>query len=434
MHVKKQALNAFADGKATSIACRTYGKPDGLPSGECTFGSQPSALCRYDGTLWFPTIAGLASLDPARLNINTNPPPVVIESVTVGQLQSTNALRLPPPESVTVPAGKEDLEIQYTSLNLAAPDKCLFKYRLSRVGHPEIWSAAGNIRTVPYPKLAPGQYRFEVIACNEDGVWNEAGASLTVTILPAFWQTWWFIGVTTAGLLGMIVGGVHYVSTQKLQRQVERLRHQEALEKERARIARDIHDQVGASLTQVSLLGELVESDKDNPEEVESHARQISQTALETTRALDEIVWTVNPSNDTLDGLINYVCKYAQEYLAVAGLRYRIEVPAQLPAIPISPELRHNVFLAAKEAVTNIVRHARASSAWLRLNLEPRRFTLEIEDDGRGLTGQEGQSTRNGLRNMRKRMEDIGGQFDIGPGSEAGTRVRLTAPLSGQDS
>ena len=196
------------------------------------------------------------------------------------------------------------------------------------------------------------------------------------------------------------------------------LRQQQALEKERARIARDIHDQVGASLTQLALLGEMVEADKETPEEAEAHARQISQTARETTRALDEIVWTVNPSNDTLDGLVNYICKHAQDYSAVAGLRYRLDVPAQLPAAAISPETRHNVFLAAKEAVTNIVKHARASEACIHLRLEPRGFTLEIEDNGRGPAGlkEKAAESRNGLRNMRKRMEDVGGEFSIGPG------------------
>src|SRR5204862_6393399 len=109
---------------------------------------------------------------------------------------------------------------------------------------------------------------------------------------------------------------------------------------------------------------------------VEAHARQIGQTARDTTRVLDEIVWTVNPSNDTLDGLVTYICKYAQDYLAVAGLRYRLEVPPELPGASIPPELRHNVFLAAKEAITNIVRHAKASAAWVRLKLEPAAFVL----------------------------------------------------------
>jgi signal transduction histidine kinase len=186
---------------------------------------------------------------------------------------------------------------------------------------------------------------------------------------------------------------------------------------------------LGASLTQVSLLGELVESDKELPEEVEQHGRQISQTARETTHVLDEIVWAVNPSNDTLEGLVNYICKNAQDYLAVAGVRYRLEVPPHLPAVEIPPEVRHNVFLASKEAVTNVVRHAKAEAAWLRLKLEDDRFLLEIEDNGRGLGSMDEKKGRNGLRNMRRRMEDVGGEFSITPGANGGAVVRLIVPL-----
>jgi signal transduction histidine kinase len=279
--------------------------------------------------------------------------------------------------------------------------------------------------------LPHGNYRFQVQARNEDGIWNQTGASLEVIVLPPFWQEWWFRAAVAGGLLGILIAAVHFISTQKLHRQLAGLRQQQALEKERARIARDIHDQVGASLTQLSLLGEMMQADKNSPGEAETHARQISQTARETARELDEIVWTVNPSNDTLDGLINYICKNAGEYLAVAGVRYRLDAPAQLPPAAISPEARHNVFLAAKEAVTNVVRHARASEAWLRLRLAPRSFTLEIEDNGRGPAGlhEKAAGSRNGLRNMRKRMEDIGGEFFIGPGQQGGTLVRLTVPL-----
>jgi signal transduction histidine kinase len=331
---------------------------------------------------------------------------------------------------VTVPANKERVEIYYTSLNLAAPDRARFKYQLER--HETAWTEAGNIRVARYSKVPPGHYRFHVTACNEDGVWNPNGSILALTVQPPFWRTWWFLTATAVVFLGTITSVVHYLSTQRLQRQLEHLRQQEALEKERARIARDIHDQVGASLTQVSLLGELVEGDKDSPDEVQAHARQIAQTARETTRALDEIVWTVNPSNDTLDGLITYVCKYAQEYLAVAGLRYRLDVPAQLPNTAISPEVRHNVFLAAKEAVTNVVRHAQASEVWVRLKSDTDHFTLEIQDNGRGLAGLDPTraQSRNGLRNMSKRMEDIGGRFVMDPAPGGGTRVRLTVPMA----
>jgi signal transduction histidine kinase len=337
-------------------------------------------------------------------------------------------LRSPLPSAIIIPAAKESLEIHYTSINLPAPELGLFKYRMRN--HEKDWiNSEPQRRYARYPKLPHGHYTFEVKACNEDGLWNETPAMLAVTVLPPFWQTWWFMTVVSLCLLAAIIGSVHYVSTQKLQRQLATLRQQDMLEKERARIARDLHDQLGANLTQVALLGEMAETDKDLPDEVESHAKQISLTARETTRALDEIVWTVNPSNDTLDGLINYVCKYAQEYLALAGLRYRLEVPAQLPPIPIPPELRHNVFLAAKEAVNNVVKHSGANSAWLRLRLQPHQFTLEIEDNGRGLPPGADKKGRNGLRNMRKRLEELGGAFTLAPGHEGGTLVSLTAPL-----
>src|ERR1035437_6664204 len=189
--------------------------------------------------------------------------------------------------------------VRSASLNLAAPDKGRFEYMLE--GYDTVTnSRPGFLREAPYSKLPPGPYVFRVRACNEDDVWSNEWATLSIKVLPPFWRTWWFRSLMGAGLLGMIVGSVHYVSTQRLQRQVAALQQKEALERERARIARDIHDQVGANLTQLSLLGELVESDKDDPKEVADHARHIEQTALETTRALDEIVWTVNPPNDTL--------------------------------------------------------------------------------------------------------------------------------------
>jgi len=433
MRVEKKSLNDVARGLATSVLCRTYGKQDGLQTGECTQGSQPAACRTDDGKLWFPTVKGLVSINPAQLNRNTNQPPVIIESVLIeGQEQNTNGLRAARPLAITIPASKERLDIQYTSLNLAAADRARFKYRMEGLdrmeGNETRWTDAGKDRIVRYPKLPPGSYRFQVTACNEDGVWNQAGSALAVTVLPPFWQTWWFLTTTALGLLGVVVAGVHYLSTQKLQRQLGKLRQQEALEKERSRIARDLHDQLGANLTQVSLLGEMVEADKDSPTEVEAHGRQISQTSRETTRALDEIVWAANPSNDTLDGLITYACKYAQEYLAVAGLRYRLDAPSQLPAASTPPEVRHNVFLAFKEAINNIVKHAQASAVQVRLRLEANRFTLEVEDDGRGPVGMDEKTGRNGLRNMRKRMEDIGGGFSISPGADGGTLVKFTAP------
>lgn len=433
MRVARKEMDEVARGTQKGLACRVFGTVDGLPTGECSAGSQPGACRARDGRLWFPTVEGLVGLDPARLVVNTNPPPVVIESVQVDDVsQGREALRAAPIQSVTIPADKEALEIGFTSLSLSAADKVQFRYRLE--GYEAAWTtvlaaARDSFNAAHYAKLPPGHYVFRVIAGNEDGYWNDKGSALAITVLPPFWRTPWFLTLASLSLLGLVVGSVHYISTQRLQHQLAIMRQHEALENERSRIARDLHDQLGANLTQIALLGEMAEADKELPQEIESHAHQICQTAGETTRALDEIVWTVNPANDTLDGLINYVCKYAQEYLALAGLKYRLDVPAQLPNTPITPELRHNVFLAAKESVNNVVKHAQATSAWVRLRIDPDRFVLEIEDNGRGLSPEAEKKGRNGLRNMRKRLQDVGGDFEIGSRPEGGTRVRLTAPI-----
>ena len=429
MRIPKPSLNDFAAGTTNVISCRTYGKADGLPTRECSAGSQPAGCRTADGRLWFPTIKGLASVNPAQLKPNFQPPSVMIESVLVnGREQKTNQLVSAWPPSITIPPGGEELEIHYTALNFSAPELIRFKCWLE--GHETSWSKASDERVAGYPKLPPGNYRFHVQACNEDNVWSGPDvAVLSITVQPQFWQTGWFRVSVILCLLGIVAAVVRYLSTQKLHRQLQIFQQREALEKERARIARDLHDQLGANLTQVAVLGEMAEADKDAPAEVESHAQQISQTARETTRSLDEIVWAVNPANDTLDGLVNYAGKYAQEYLALAGLRYSADLPAQLPAIPIPPEVRHNVFLAFKEAVHNVVKHAQATEARIRLRLEPGNFILEVEDNGRGMGNQTAPQNRNGLRNMKKRMEDIRGEFSISGGANGGTIVRLIVPL-----
>jgi ligand-binding sensor domain-containing protein/signal transduction histidine kinase len=428
MRVPKTDLNQFAEGRISAVRCRAYGSADGLPTAECSSGSQPAACRTRAGKLWFPTIRGLVSVDPAQLVRNTNPPPVMIEAVWVDdQLQNTNRLRSNWPEALTIPAGRERLEIRYTSLNLLAPERARFKFQME--GHESAPTDAGDTRVARYSNLPPGHYTFRVTACNEDGEWNKIGASLAITVEPPFWRTWWFLALSAACFLGLIVATVHFISTQKLQRQLAQLRQKEALEKERARIARDLHDQLGANLTQVSLLGEMVETDKDLPGEVEAHARQISQTARVTALALDEIVWAANPANDTLEGLVTYVCKYAQEYFTLAGLSCRLEVSEQLPSMPVPPDVRHNVFLAFKEAVNNVVKHAQATAVRVRLVVGPDYFKFEIEDNGRGLPAGAKDKGRNGLRNMRKRMEDVGGEFSVDPAAERGTRVCLTAPI-----
>ncbi|HEX7652157.1 MAG TPA: two-component regulator propeller domain-containing protein, partial [Verrucomicrobiae bacterium] len=424
--IDAKSLAEVIAGTAKTLSCHT------LLARECSAGAQPSALRSVEGKLWFPTIEGVVQVDPHTLLLNTNPPPVVIEAVLVdGQELKGATFAHGWGELVTLTPENEQLEIRFTALNFSAPKGVQFgahfKYWLE--GRDKGPTNLRSERSVILNHLAPGRYVFHVIAANEDGIWNESGASLNIVVEPPFWRKTSFIVLVSLIILGVLAGIVYLVSTAKLKRQLRAARQKELIETERARIARDLHDQLGANLTQITLLGEMAEMDKEAPEEVAGHAQQICDTARETTRSLDEIVWAVNPSNDTLEGLINYACKYAQEYFALAGISYRAELPAGLPPTPILPEVRHNVFLAFKEAVNNVVKHAQATEARVKLQLEADRFVLSVTDNGVGLGDISGKSLRNGMKNMRRRLTDVQGEFEIKPGEAGGTVARLLVPL-----
>jgi len=431
IRVEKKSFADFAAGTVKTVACRTF------LTRECSAGAQPAALRAADGKLFFPTIAGVVAVNPADLKPNPIAPPVVIESVLVdGVEQKTNALGAAWNRAIGLTPDNEQLEIYFASLSFSAPKNIAagarFKYRLE--GRDKNWTDIGGERVAHFQKLPPGKYVFRVTACNEDGQWNETGATLTVTVEPPFWRKPSFLVASVLGLLGALAGTIYLISTAKLKRHLRAARQKELLEKERARIARDLHDQIGANLTQVALLGEMAEVDKDLPSEIEQHAQQICATARDTTRSLDEIVWALNSSNDTLESLANYCCKYAQDYFALASVSYRAELPTQLPPTPILPEVRHNVFLAFKEAVNNVVKHAHATEARVKLQLEPNKFILTVTDNGRGLGDLSGKQLRNGLKNMKKRLDDVRGEFDIAPGGQGGTVVKLTVPISSSES
>ena len=433
VRVEQRSFSNVISGAARTLVCRTFS------TRECSAGAQPAAIRARDGRLWFPTIEGVVSVDPSDLRPNTNPPPVIMESVRVDGVElKTNFLGSSWTGTVRLTPANRELDFRFASLSFSAPKGAQFgarfHYRLQEASAPgdaKNWTEISTERVAHFQKLAPGSYTFTVQACNEDGIWNESGVQVSVVVEPPFWRRPGFIVASVLILLGVVAGTIYLIATARLRRELRLAQQKEMVEHERARIARDLHDQLGANLTQITLLGEMAESDKDLPAEVEEHAQQICSTARETTRSLDEIVWAVNPSNDTLEGLVNYACKYAQDYFAMANVSYRSELPAGLPPIPILPEVRHNVFLAFKEAVNNVVKHAQAREAHVKLLLDAQQFTLMITDNGRGVGDLSGKKLRNGLKNMRRRLSDVHGQFDIAPGPQGGTVVKLTVPING---
>jgi signal transduction histidine kinase len=266
-------------------------------------------------------------------------------------------------------------------------------------------------------------------------LWNEQGAMLAFTILPYFWQTWWFEVLSGSSLAAVLGAGVFWVSRRRVRRKLEQSERQRALERERARIARDIHDDLGASLTRITMLSQSVRAEIDGQTQASEDVDQIYSTARELTRAMDEIVWAVNPKHDTLDSLVTYLGRFAQQFLSSAGVRCRLDVPVYLPALALTSEIRHNVFLAFKEALHNIVKHAAATEVRISLQLEPGGFVLMVADNGRGFDpslSDHSPAPRldgarigagNGLPNMKKRLEEIGGRCEWKTRPGEGTRA-----------
>ena len=226
---------------------------------------------------------------------------------------------------------------------------------------------------------------------------------------------------------------VIFAMRRRLERRLERLEQQRALERERARIAKDIHDDLGASLTRISMLSQSARAELDHSDAALQDLDRIYETSRELTRAMDEIVWAVNPEHDTLDSLATYLGKFAQDFLAAAHIKCRLDVPMQLPPWPLTAEIRHNLFLAFKEALNNAVKHAHTSEVWISLAIDGMGFTLQLEDKGcgfspdRGSNGAPGDPARlsggYGLVNMRRRLAELGGRCEIQSTPGAGTRV-----------
>jgi signal transduction histidine kinase len=219
------------------------------------------------------------------------------------------------------------------------------------------------------------------------------------------------------------------------------MERQHEIERERARIAQDIHDDVGASLSRIAMLSQPAHRDLADAERTATMLSRIYATAREVTRSLDEIVWAVDPRHDTLDSLADYMGRFAQDFLAAAHVRCRLDLPVEVPAWPLTAEIRHNLFLAFKEALNNAVKHAAASEVRIALGLLPDSFVLVVKDNGHGFDPSLPGSTEpgriasgNGLTNMKKRLTRIGGRCEITSEKGTGTSVSLIVGFAGQAS
>jgi ligand-binding sensor domain-containing protein len=412
--VAKDELDRFARGETQWIQCLLYTTSDGLPSIECNGGTLPSGCKTRDQQLWFPTVRGIAVVDPGKIPVNRLPPPVVIEQVVVEGRERriiSDVMGFANPDQrsmpLRIPPGVQRLEFHYAGLSFTEPKKVRFKYKLE--GLDEDWVEAGTRRTAYYTYLRPANYRFRVQACNNDGIWNEQGVSLPLILLPHFWQTWWFKALCACAVILVFVGIYEL-----------RLASERALTRIRLRIASDLHDEVGSNLGSIALMSEMMPKGGEEADE-------IRRVAVQTAASLREIVWFLDPAGDDANGFVLRMKDTAR--MLLHGVTFEFLSAGETDGVRLPLNLRRNVFPMFKEILHNIAKHAGATHVKIEVKIAARQIRLQVEDNGTGF--DEARVRRgNGLKNLRRRTAELRGELKIESRPGKGARITLTAPLT----
>jgi ligand-binding sensor domain-containing protein/signal transduction histidine kinase len=380
--------------------------------------------------LWIGTLNGISKFTPEP-PAETAPPEVVISGLRVGgEPLAVNELGETEVANLELEPGRNQVQIDFTAPAFGLGETLRFQYRLEGANHE--WSPLTELRTVNYANLSPGSYRFVVQAINGEGMASLKPAAVSFTILPPVWGRWWFLALAAAVLsipVSLIVRYryQHKRAEQSLHREKEeRLRE---LEEVRRRIATDLHDDVGSSLTQVSLLAEVARRAMNGAGDFASEQLSVvAKVSRELVDSMSDIVWAVNPQKDTLDDLTHRMRRFASDLFTAQQIDFQFLTPDLDQDVKVGPNLRRELFLIFKEGVNNIARHSRCARADLEFRFEGDKLHLKMTDDGRGFdASQEGAG--NGLVNMRARANSFGGDIAIISERGFGTTVTVTVPL-----
>ncbi len=420
--VSKQALKEFAARPATPTAPDIYGTADGMKIDECSNGGHPAAWKLADGAMWFATLKGVATVDPERLMENPLPPPVAIEQLLIDDqpIEPTNTLKVDP--------GKSRFEFRYAGLSYIAPQKVRYRYKLEGFDHD--WVDAGPRRIAYFTNLPAGRYRFHILACNNDGVWNEIGTTIDVQLRPHYYQTYWFYL-----LLALGVALLAYQIYRWQLRQVE-LRY-DAVLSERGRIAREIHDTLAQGLVgisvQLELVNRLLSSSIVSARVHLDQARSLVKEGLTEARSS---IWELRSQAAETEDFAGRLARMA--VMAVEGSDPKIQVKSKISGAyrPLPPRAEAELLRIAQEAVANAVRHAKPERIAIDLRFAARELQMTIRDDGCGFDGQphpqsSGPEGHFGLTGMRERAAQIGGTLAIDSGPGRGTEVSIHLPIDG---
>jgi len=411
LRLKRTDLSGIPDGMAAPLSFVAYGSSDGIHFANAGRLANPRLVRTLDGRLWISTEDGAATINPAQIRTNTKPPQVVVEQIVVDGKPVE-------PVGGRIEFRGREVQLDYAALSLAIPEAVRFKYKLE--GFDRDWRDAGTRRQIVYANLSPRTYRFRVTACNEDGVWNPDGATLTFRCQPYFYQTFAF-GVLVAGLLALALLGAHRFRVREL-----RSRFQIVL-KERSRLMRELHDTVlqgfaGVIYQMEAAARQLDTSPEDSKRRLYRALEQADQSLKEARQALSSMRLSALESN-TLPEALAIVGK---EIVDGTSIRFDVDVSGTVRQLPYDVEA--NLYLIAREAVNNAMNHAKSRRILVALVYSPNKVRLSIQDDGVGFDPAAAAQKPNhwGLKGMRERASQIAAEFTVETALGRGTQIDVT--------
>jgi signal transduction histidine kinase/ligand-binding sensor domain-containing protein len=423
-------LAAVTGGRTMLLNPKPFGRNEGMREEQCSSGFGNLAAKDAGGRLWFSTLNGLVMIDPRRAGEKTaGALRVYIEDVRIQEkvIRSIQDGLGHAPVSFTCPAGAGRISIRYSTPFFSAPDQVQFKRMME--GYDVAWSAPTASRSAVYAGLPAGTYRFRVMA-GVGGAWRESVQPVDIVVQPFLWQKGWFWIVGGSLALALVGLWVRAFEKRRSRLRFLELEREGALDRERSRIAHDLHDDLGAALTEIGLLSAVAQRSTVTQERARNYLGEISDKVRRMVDTLDEIVWAINPRNDTVTSLGDYFCECAQRILKLTTIRCRLDLSPDLPAHPLDPDRRHNLFLAFSEALNNVIRHSAATEVLIRIEGAPDHLVVSVKDNGRGLSKGLVSEGAEGLKSMRRRLKRMGGRCEIEGRDGEGTTVRFWVPLN----
>jgi two-component sensor histidine kinase len=364
------------------------------------------------GMMYFGGINGLNFFDPDSIRINFYKPPIVISSVQILDRQLKGEF-----DELILSHNENYISIEFSALDYSKPSRNRYRYILE--GFQNHWTnTSASRRIATYTNLPSGDYVFNVMGTNSDGVWNEKVASLRLSINPPFYQTWWFATLAIM-LFGFLL---YYLSTIRIKNQL-------AIEKIKTKIASDLHDNVGAGLTEISILSELAVQKSSKSDISRAELSKISDTSRQLVDNMSDIVWVVNPEKDSLYDLIIKLKDSYNEFFSSVGISLKVKNVEKSSDIKLPMEYKQNLLLIFKEAINNSIKHSKCKKMNLEAYVQNDNINIFIKDDGIGFNSEKIQHG-NGMKNMLNRAKKIGGEISWNSSPESGTILHFKGRLS----